>query len=1002
MTPSRWEHVFAIFDAALAMPSGEREAFLARACRGDAQTREDVESLLAAHHEATGFLSRGPIAADDSTGPDRARTSAGILAAGTRLGVFEIETFAGAGGMGQVYAARDTRLGRRVALKVLPAEGAADPRARARFAYEARAIARLSHPHICALHDLGRDEGVDFLVMEYLDGETLASRLRKGPLSLDEALRFTLEIAEALEAAHAEGIVHSDLKPANIMLARSGPAGHATVAAKLLDFGLARFQRVSSALPSGRPDADTPDSSRPGLVAGTPQYMAPEQMRGADPDPRSDIFSLGCVMYEMVAGHAPFASDSSHDVLSAILDPDVAAPMLPAARSRAGSDALRRFEALIRRCLDKAPDRRFARVGDLRTEVQAIADQVTDQARPRERRRWLAGAAGLAALVIVAIGLSTLRDDTPTRSPGPPMRVVTLTALNGQEQQPAISPDGTQVAFAWNGEREDNIDIYVKALDSSEVRRLTSDPAPEYLPTWSPDGRTIAFLRDHAVSGATVLGVDPSTGAQRTLTDFRIGSGGSARLAWSPDGRWIVGRPDVAQDVPGVGTSALHLIPLAGGSPRRLAESRVPDIDVAPAFSPDGRRLAFAHCSGVPRACVVETIALQTDYSPVGTRRRLATAGLVGAIAWTRDGQSVVYDSNARGPWELWRARVDGAATPERLEIPGEHARRPAIAAARDRLAFERPVEQVNVFDVGRQGAPQPVLVSPTWDQGPRFSPDGQRVAFSSRRAGDVEEIWLAAADGSGARQLTRGPGRRQALPSWSPDGRQIAFESTGANSRTDIWVVPVAGGAARRVTSDPGDERAPTWSRDGRWIYFLSDRAGDALPWGDTWRIAVDGGAPTRVTRGGSGPLTYESADGTSVLYQRPVLYESAAPRPFAYLTLGDTPLMAAPVGGGSARELIPCVKALAFALVGTELYFSPCGGSRYRNRDSGAVETWQPGDAVPIRVVDLSTGRVRTVATVRAPFDPGRLAVSPDRRRILVHRVVQASDLMLVENFR
>ncbi len=1001
MTPSRWEHVCSLFDAALARSGADRDAFLASECGDDAHLRDDVESLLSAHYDADGFLSRGPVPVGAASGSS-CSIAVEVLAPGTNVGVFEIETFAGAGGMGQIYRARDTRLDRRVALKLLPPEGAADSRARARFAYEARAIARLSHPHICALHDLGHHAGVDFLVMEYLDGETLAERLRTGPLPLHDALRIAMQIADALEAAHAEGIVHSDLKPANVMLVNGGGTGRGVAQAKLLDFGLARFQRVSPASASGLPGADLSGSSRTGVIAGTLRYMAPEQMRGEDADPRSDIFSLGCVMYEMVSGRAPFAGDSVHEVMSAILGPD--APELTFTESRsgtAGADVSRRFAAAVRRCLDKAPDRRFDRVSDLRAELAAIAsDAAAGQTRP-SNRGWITVVAGTAAIAMAVAGFSRLRDTPPAPS-GAPMRVVTLTSLQGLEQTPTLSPDGTQVAFSWNGEREDNFDIYVQTIGSSDVRRLTTDPAADSLPTWSPDGQQIAFLRDHPSSGATVHAVHVSTGNQRLLTDFRIGSGGSARIAWSPDGRWIVGRPDVAQEAATLGYSSLYLIPVGGGRPRQLTESKLPDIDLAPAFSPDRRRLAYAHCSGVPRVCSVEVVDLNADYSASASPRHLAVGGLASTVAWTRDSRSVVYDSNARGPWELWRARVDGTSAPERLEIPGEHARRPVIAAAGDRLAFERPLEQINVFDVGRQGPPQPVLVSPTWDQNPRFSPDGQRLAFSSRRSGDVEEIWLAAADGSGARQLTRGPGRRQALPSWSPDGQQIAFESTAANSRRAIWVIPSAGGEPRQVTTGPGDERAPTWSRDGKRIHFQSGRAGEALPWGDTWQVPVEGGPPTRLTRGGSGQVRYESPDGRTLLYQPAVLYESTAPRPFAYMALGDTPLMAVPIGGGTPYELIPCVKALSFALVGTEVYFSPCGPGRYRNRDSGAVETWRSGDTIPIQVMDLATRRLRTAAAVQAPFDPGRIAVSPDRRRILVHRNIQASDLMLIENFR
>jgi len=809
MTPSRWERVFSLFDAALARSGAEREAFLRRECAGDAHLRDDVESLLSAHQDADGFLSRG-LVADWPDSLARPAQAAQVLAPGTRVGVFEVESFAGAGGMGQVYGARDTRLDRRVALKLLPAEGSADPESRARFAYEARAIARLSHPYICALHDLGHHDGLDFLVMEYLEGETLAARLRRGPMTLDDVLRSAIQIADALEAAHAEGIVHSDLKPANIMLV-SGGANRGAPTAKLLDFGLARFQRVSSGPTTASQGRSFPDSSRNGIIAGTLQYMAPEQIRGELADPRSDIFSLGCVMYEMVSGRVPFDAGSVHDVMGVILAPEAAVLTFPPGRSGADRAALRRLAAVIRRCLEKAPDRRFERVGDVRVELQQIATGVTGRSSSDSSLGWRAVAASVAALVVAVAALLRLRETTPSDAAAP-MRIATLTALNGLEQAPALSPDGTQVAFAWNGERADNFDIYVKTVGSSDVRRLTTDSAEDSLPTWSPDGKDIAFLRDHAVSGTTVHAVRLATGEERSLTDFRIGGGPSARIAWSPDGRSIVGRPDVVQSFAIEGdnrAAGLYLVSLAGDGPRPITTPVYPDIDMAPAFAPDRRHLAFVRCSGLNRSCDVEVMALREDYNAAGPPRRLASAGFlqVRSVAWSRDGTSVVYDTNARGPWEIWRARLDSSARPERLEIPGEHARQPSIAAAGDRLTFERLTDLTRVFALGSHpdSEPVPVLVSSTWDDHPRFSPDGYRIAFSSRRAGDIEEIWLSAADGSGARQLTHGPGRRQTLPVWSPDGQSIALESTAENGRADIWVVPAAGGTPRRVTTDAG-----------------------------------------------------------------------------------------------------------------------------------------------------------------------------------------------------
>ena len=998
MISESWEDVFAVFDGAVAASGVERDALLARECGDNAWLRGKVESLLAAHQDAEGFLSGGLPRTTQASGGLPSRVSR-ILEPGTRIGVFEVERFAGAGGMGEVYRARDTRLDRHVALKILSAEGATDPRRRARFAYEARAIARLSHPHICALHDLGHHDGLDFLVMEYLDGETLAVRLRTGPLPVAEAVRIAIQIAEALHAAHAEGIVHSDLKPANIMLVSSGSARDGEPESKLLDFGLARFQTIPRIAESGVSAADHAGSAGWGVIAGTPQYMAPEQVRGEEPDPRSDIFSFGCLLYEMVSGRAAFAGGPADDVMSAILHADPAA--LQFGRSRSAADtgnASRRLGKLIERCLDKLQDRRFDRMLDVKLELQGIARALVAPSERRSRRRT--AVVGAAMVVIgAAIGLRVLTRPAPL--PLPSMKVLQLTSLNGLETSPTFSPNGTQVAFSWNGEREGNYDIYVKTVGSSDVRPLTTDPADDTNPVWSPDGKEIAFLRDHPGGGTNVYPSSRRVG-ERKRSDVRIAGGPSARIAWSPDQRWIVGRLDSAEDLARNGSWALYLIPLGSGTPRRLTDAKAPDIDLSPTFSPDGRRLAYVACTNFSgRNCRVSVLELGADHTPAGSPRTLADARQNRSIAWSRDGASVVYDTNTRGRWELWRTPVDGVGEPERLEMAGDYSRHPAIAPAGDRLAFERASQGLSIYKLRARGEPEPVLVSTAWDFNPQFSPDGGRIAFSSVRSGDLEEIWLASADGSGAEQLTHGPGTRQTLPAWSPDGLQIAFESTGANGRADIWVIPAKGGVPRKVTTDPGEENAPTWSRDGKRIYFLSDRNGAGQRGGrDTWQVPSEGGPATRVTVGGSSPVVFESFDGKALIYQSRVVYEF--PDGTSIPTFGDGPLLAVPIGGGTPRQVVKCVRFLSWAVAETGVYYSPCGSRRERDKSNGFVQTWPPGSQIPIQVLDPSTGRVRILGSVKAPFEPNRLAVSPDGKTVLIQRNTTTSDLMLIENFR
>ena len=643
------------------------------------------------------------------------------------------------------------------------------------------------------------------------------------------------------------------------MLMNGGSGRDGEPQSKLLDFGLARFQPTPRISEAGMPAADHTGSTGRGVIAGTPQYMAPEQVRGEEADPRSDIFSFGCVLYEMVAGRAAFAGGTTQDVMSAILH---AVPSgLPIDRSRSDVDtanAARGLEKVIWRCLEKEPDRRFNRMLEVKVELQQVARAAAATRERRSRRR-----AAVAVVALVALGVAgglRLRSGPSLLPPPAAMRVVQLTSLNGLEVAPTFSPDGTQVAFSWNGEREDNFDIYLKTVGSSDVRRLTSDSAADTLPVWSPDGKEIAFLRDHPGGGTNVYSVLPAGGGERKRSDVRIGGGPSARIAWSPDQRWIVGRLDTTEDLARNGSWALYLIPLGSGTPRRLTEAKAPDIDLSPAFSGDGLRLAYVACVNFSgRNCGVSVLELGAGYTPAGPPRRVANVRQNRSIAWSRDGASVVYDTNARGRWELWRMPVDGGGEPERLEMAGDHSRQPVIAIAGERLAFERASQGLSIYKLRARGEPEPVLVSSAWDYNPQFSPDGRRIAFSSGRSGDVEEVWLSSADGSSARQLTHGPGTRQTLPAWSPDGLQIAFESAGANARTDIWVIPADGGVPRRVTTDPGEESAPVWSRDGRRIYFLSDRDGTGPGGGrDTWQAPSEGGPSSRVTEGGSSPVVY------------------------------------------------------------------------------------------------------------------------------------------------
>jgi eukaryotic-like serine/threonine-protein kinase len=880
------------------------------------------------------------------------------LQPGTILGPYEIISLIGAGGMGEVYRARDPRLGRDVAIKVLPADRVADEDRRRRFAQEAKAASALNHPHIITIHEIESANGHDFIVMEYVRGKSLDALIPRHGMRLGEVLRIAIPVADALAAAHARGIIHRDLKPANVMVGADG-------AVKVLDFGLAKLSGSDDAADDHPTHTADGGLSAPGTITGTAAYMSPEQATGGPVDARSDIFSFGALLYEMVTGVRAFVGTSIADTLAAVLraQPKPPIEVVPAVPSD--------LQKVILRCLRKDPERRIQHMGDVKLALQEVKEEsdsgVTTQPPVPRWRGARAVAVGILAVVVIGAGAWLLK-----RSPAvvPPMRVVPLTALPGTESNPTFSPDGDQVAFEWDGEKQDNSDIYVTLVGSSEIRRLTSDPAMESNPTWSPDGRQIAFLRARP-EGATIQLVSALGGADRKLSDFR----GADWLRWSPDGRWLAaGRAANVAGQPG----GIYLIPPDGGDSRPLIVPTAGRALSLPAFSPDGRRLAYGSCSrdsdsGRFGDCDIYLVELDALVNPTGLPERLTTQRSlsVGGITWTRDGTAVVYSAGLTSFSEyLWRAGVDGTRPPERLEIVAEHATAPAMARSRDRLAFARVLTDADIYRV-EAGRPAQLVVGSTFrdEMEPRLSPDGRRLVFGSQRAGDVIDIWVSDADGSNARQLTHGPGRDQGSPYWSPDGRRIAFDSLGQDNQFHIWMIDADGGTPRRITTKADNEHTPTWSRDGRSVYFSRDEGTKR----DIWRVPASGGTSERLTHGGSGPFACESADGRSLLFQ---------------LKDGDSPLMAMSLAGGAVRQLVACVRWSSFGAGPQGVYYVPCDSS----------------SNPPVHVLDLETGRDRRFGTLENPtLRPLGLSVSPDGRTIVYPRQTYLNgDLMLIENFR
>ena len=594
-------------------------------------------------------------------------------------------------------------------------------------------------------------------------------------------------------------------------------------------------------------------------------------------------------------------------------------------------------------------------------------------------RRHTLVTAALAALLVIGIGMWLF-----WRAPAvnaPPAKVVRLTTLAGTEDWPAFSPDGQQVAFGWEGEKRDNIDVYVTLVGSRNVRRLTTDPADDYAPSWSPDGLHVAFLRK-AGSVAYVHVTSALGGPDLKVSDFPVAgsvsfSPAASQITWSPDGQYIVAGRDPRASV---GTSAgIYLIPARGGAPRALTRPKHPTFDFSPAFSWDGRRLAYASCGKFdafspmyyPTNCYVRVVDVDGTFRQTAPSRSLTRQPMdqLDGLAWTRDGKSVVF-YQAGHDVDLWRVSLAGDSPPERIEVAGSNATHPATVASQDRLLFAQYDGEAHLyrFKVGRPI--EQVAPSSSFEGDPHFSPDGSQIAFASGRSGDVT-IWVAATDGSGARQLTHGTWYWQGSPHWSPDGRSIAFDAFDFDGRVHIWAIDAEGGKPRRVTTHAGDQTVPTWSRDGEWIYF----SGDPAPRREIWRVRATGGQPEQVTRTGSGLLGIEAADGTALLYQP---------------TNADSPLLLMPLAGGQSRQLVDCVRASAFATAGTTVVYVACS----------------PGANPAIHALDMASSRDRLLGRLEK-FEPDQppisLAVSPDGKTILYRGVTRkGGDLMMIENFR
>jgi serine/threonine protein kinase len=818
------------------------------------------------------------------------------LSPGVRLGPYEILDAIGAGGMGEVYRARDIRLERTVAIKILPAHLSSGPVRKQRFEREAKIISSLNHPHICVLHDVGQQDGIDYLVMECVEGETLARRLEKGALPLDQVLKLGTQIADALDKAHRSGVVHRDLKPANIMLTATG--------VKLLDFGLAKPSAPLASLATLTAAAtQTTPVTEPGTIVGTFQYMSPEQVEGKELDGRSDIFSLGAVLYEMVTGRRAFQGRSQLSVASTILEKEPAPistikPMTPPALDHA-----------IRRCLAKDPHERWQSARDLELELKWVADEgsrigvqapVTSHSTMRER--LLLAALAVSALVAVAMGvLYARRAPMEARVARAYIKPMANSSFNLSSSGGfALSPDGRSLAYVATTSDEKSV-LWIRPIDSLQAQPLAGTEGAAY-PFWSPDSRSIGFF-----AFGKLKKIESSGGPPLTLCDAPEGRGGT----WNPEGD-ILFTPSV--------TSPIYRVSMSGGPTTpvtTLDSSKNETTHRWPDFLPDGRH--FLYLTGnlyTPTENPTNAIlvgSLDSQESKLLVRTYASAIYASGHLLFLRqhalmaqplDVKRLEFTGEARAIVEpiqeegiVGRGRggfsasdnglltyLEGTGGTDRQlvwidrsgkrvgEVPGADAYAgPRISPDGKKIVFELNSAGADIwsYDMGR-GIKTKLTFGSASAQGNRFavwSPDGRRIAYTSYRNGKYG-IFQKASDGSGVEEvLLEASDRIKFLSDWSPDGKVLTYHE-GAPFGWAIWILALSGERKPYpFIHSQFSEREPTFSPNGRWLAFCSNESSEykvyVVPFLDPagkWQVLSGAGCTPRWRR-----------DGKEIFYRTP-----------------------------------------------------------------------------------------------------------------------------------
>ena len=801
--------------------------------------------------------------------------------------------------MGEVYRAKDTRLDRTVALKVLPSELSANPVLRERLEREAKAISGLAHPHICTLYDVGQDDGIDYLVMEYLEGETLADRLQKGPLPLQQALKCSIEIAAALDAAHRQGVVHRDLKPGNVMLTKSG--------AKLLDFGLAKLREGDPSDPATSGSA-IPTEHRPlteiGTILGTYPYMAPEQLEGKETDGRADLFAFGAMLHEMVTGRRAFDGESRASLIAAIMEREPPPVSTVQPLSPPGLDHV------VKTCLAKDPDERWQSARDVASELRWIQEAgsqlgppapVAPRRKTRERLAWALGAVLLSGLTLgVGWGLRSASEEPPR------VLRVSIQPPEGARFDPnagamVLSPDGNRVAFVASDKKGTRM-LWVRSLGRLDAQPLAGTEDATH-PFWSPESRSIAFF-----SNGKLRKIDASGGPPQALCDASSGLGGT----WSEDGTILI---SLLRDV-------IYRVPASGGTPVPVTafdEARREDSHRFPLFLPDGRRFIFlvrgeVETPGTARDYAIFAGSLDsTEKTPIVATRSSARFAASGHLLFVR-GQTLVaqpFDPDTlelsgslvpvaenvnRSIWNetivsvsndgLLLYQTGAPSQDSRLAwvdreglvrgTIGETARynMPAISHDQTRVAvqvFDADMRRSDIWVLDNErGTSTRLTFDPGYSFAPAWAVDDRTIYFSSHRSGRGD-IYSKSSSGMGAAERVYASDKWGVLMSLSPDGTTgwVMFNDTTAKTGYDIYRLDLESQEAHVFLQTPLTEGGPAVSPDGHWLLYHSDESGRSEVYvqslqgdGGKWQISKNGGMVGRWTRNGR-EIVFQGVDG-------------------------------------------------------------------------------------------------------------------------------------------